>query len=84
MLDEPVGRSLTLESGPRALTRWRVRFRPSEKSGAWEARGWVFGSGDLRKVADLLFALLMVWSMSEKVAGKSHRKSHWKISPEKC
>ena len=34
------------------------------------ARGWVFGSGALRKVADLLFALLMMWSVSENIAGK--------------
>ena len=34
------------------------------------ARGWVFGSGALRKVADLLFALLMMWSVLENIAGK--------------
>ena len=48
----------------------RVGFRPSEKNGAWEAHGWVFGSGALRKVADLLFALLMMWSVSENIVGK--------------
>ena len=45
-------------------------FRPPEKNGAWEACGSVFGSGDLRKVADLLFALLMMWSVSENITGK--------------
>ena len=49
----------------------------SEKNGAWEARGSVFGFGALRKVADLLFALLMMWLVSENIAGKkkSRRKN---------
>ena len=68
--DEPAGRSSTPESGPCALTRRRVGFRPLEKSGVWEAHGWVFGSSALRKVADLLFALLMMRSVSENVVGK--------------
>ena len=43
-------------------------------------RGSVFGSDALRKVANLLFALLMMWSVSEnmagkKVAGKSRQKN---------
>ena len=38
----------------------------------------VFGSGDLRKVADLLFALLMIWLMSENITGKVSGKYHWK------
>ena len=49
----------------------------SSHAGAWDsdrrrktARGSVFGSGALRKVADLLFALLMMWSVSENIAGK--------------
>ena len=45
-------------------------FRLLEKNGAWEARESVFGFSAFRKVADLLFALLMMWSVSEKVAGK--------------
>ena len=45
-------------------------FKLPEKNGAWEARESVFGFSALRKVADLLFALLMMWSVSEKVAGK--------------
>ena len=61
---------MTPKNGSRALTRRRVGFRPSEKNGAWEARGSVFGSGALRKVADLLFALLMMWSVSENIVGK--------------
>ena len=56
----------------------RVGFRPSEKNGAWEAHGWVFGSGALRKVADLLFALLMMWLVSEDIAGKVSGKYHRK------
>ena len=55
---------------PRALTRWSVGFKPPEKNDAWETRGSVFGSGALRKVADLLFALLMMWLVSENIAGK--------------
>ena len=70
MPDEPAGRSLTPESGPRALMCRCVGFKPPEKNGAWEARGSVFGSGALRKVADLLFALLMMWLVSENIAGK--------------
>ena len=39
----------------------------------------MFGSGALRKVADLLFALLMMWSVSEKspekIAEKYRRKN---------
>ena len=38
------------------------------------ACGWVFGSGALRKVADLLFALLMMWSVSEKSPEKITKK----------
>ena len=34
------------------------------------AHGSVFGSGALRKVADILFALLMTWLVSENIAGK--------------
>ena len=54
-------------------------FGPPEKSGTWKARGWVFGFGALRKVANLLFVLLMMWSVSEnvvrkKVTGKVARK----------
>ncbi|RVW31084.1 hypothetical protein CK203_093144 [Vitis vinifera] len=52
--DEPAGRSLAPESG----------HAPS-RAGVWDSgrrrktvRGSVFGSGALRKVADLLFALL--------------------------
>ena len=30
----------------------------------------VFGSGALRKVADLLFVLLMMWSVLENIVGK--------------
>ena len=45
-------------------------FRPPKKNSAWEACGSVFGSGALRKVADLLFTLLMMWSVSENIAGK--------------
>ena len=56
--------------------RQRVGFRLPEKNGAWEAHGSVFGSGALRKVADLLFALLMMWSVSENIVGKkSSRKN---------
>ena len=85
MPDEPAGRSSAPESGSRALTRWRIGFRQLEKNGAWEARGSVFGSGALRKVADLLFALLMMWSVSENIAEKkSRRKSVRKILSEKC
>ena len=54
----------------------KVGHTPS-RAGMWDsgrrrktARGSVFGSGALRKVADLLFALLMMWSMSENIAGK--------------
>ena len=84
MPDEPAGRSSKPESGSRALTRRRMGFRPPKKNGAWEARGSVFGSGALRKVANLLFALLMMWSMSEnivrgkKVVGKVAGKYRWK------
>ena len=78
--NEPAGRSSAPESGPHALTRQHVGFRPPEKSGAWEARGWVCWLRCFEKVADLLFALLMMWSVSEKVPGKSRRK----ISSEKC
>ena len=46
------------------------------------ARGWVFGSGALRKVADLLFALLMMWSVSENIAGK--KKVVGKVSGKYC
>ena len=70
MPDELVGRSSTPKSGPLALMRRRVGFRPPEKNGTWETRGSVFGSGALRKVADPLFALLMMWSVSENIAGK--------------
>ena len=77
MPDELAERSPAPESGPCALT-----------PGAWDsgrqrrvARGWVFGSGAMRKVADLLFALLMMWSMSENVAGG---KNSSEKSPEKC
>ena len=45
-------------------------FRLPEKSSAWEARGSVFGSNALRKVADILFALLMMWSVLENIAEK--------------
>ena len=72
MPDEPAERSPAPESGPCALT-----------PGAWDsghqrrvARGWVFGSGALRKVADLLFALLMMWLVSEKVARKKSRRKN--------
>ena len=68
--DEFAGRSSTPESGPRALTRRRMGFRSPEKNGAWEAYGSVFGSGAMRKVANLLFALLMMWSASKNISGK--------------
>ena len=52
----------------------KVGHAPS-RAGAWDsgrriktAHGSVFGSGALRKVADLLFALLMMWSVSENIA----------------
>ena len=45
-------------------------FRPPKKNDAWEACGSVFGSGALRKVADPLFALRMMWSVSENIVGK--------------
>ena len=68
MPDKPAGRSAAPESGPHA--------------GVWDsgcqrktARGSIFGSGALRKVADLLFALLMMWSVSKNIVGK---KSSWK------
>ena len=73
--NEPARRSLAPESGPHALTRQHVGFRPPEKSGAWEARGWVCWLRCFEKVADLLFALLMMWSVSEKVAEKYRRKN---------
>ena len=42
---------------------------------AWPACGWFSGSDALGKVGDLLQALLLVWSVSEKdVAGKVRRK----------
>ena len=66
--NEPAGRSSAPESEPRTLTCKRVGFGPSEKSGTWKARGWVFGFGALRKVANLLFVLLMMWLVSENIA----------------
>ena len=80
MPDKPAGRSSKLESGSRALTRRCVGFKPPEKNGAWEARGSVFGSDALRKVANLLFALLMMWSMSENIVRgkKVAEKYRWK------
>ena len=36
----------------------------------WEVRGSIFGSGALRKVAYLLFTLLMMWLVSENIVGK--------------
>ena len=45
-------------------------FRLPDKNGAWEARELVFGFSAFRKVADLLFALLMMWSVSENIARK--------------
>ena len=39
------------------------------------ACGRVFGSDALRKVVDLLFALLMMWSVSGNAARKNHRKN---------
>ena len=36
-------------------------------------RGSVFGSDALRKVANLLFALLMMWSVSENIAQKKKK-----------
>ena len=68
--DEIAGRSSTPESGPRALMRRRVGFKLPEKNDVWEASGSVFGSGVLRKVAYLLFTLLMMWSVSENIARK--------------
>ena len=54
----------------------------SSHAGAWDsgcrrktARGSVFGSSALRKVADLLFALLMMCLVSENVVGKYHQKN---------
>ena len=47
--------------------------------------GWASGSEALTKVGDLLQALLMVWSVSEKnVTRKIHRKSHrqWVFSDD--
>ena len=58
----------------------KVGHAPS-RAGAWKARRWVFGSGALRKAADLLFALLMMWLMSENVAGG---KNSPEKSPVKC
>ena len=57
-------------------------YAPS-RARVWEACGSVFGSDALRKVADLLFALLIMWSVSEniagkKVAGKVFGKYRWK------
>ena len=50
----------------------------------WPARGRFSGSDALGKVGDLLQALLLVWSVSEKdVAGKFAEKVRQKSSPEK-
>ena len=67
--DEPAGRRSAPESGPRAGV-WDL--------GCWRktARGSIFGSGALRKVADLLFALQMMWLVSEKVARKKSRRKN--------
>ena len=74
--DEPAGRSTVPESGPRALMRRRMGFKPPEKNGAWVG----FWLHSLRKVADLISTLLMMRSVSEniaekKVAGKYCRKN---------
>ena len=70
-VQDGAGRAWWKKLGTRKwATRRRMGFRLPEKNGAWEARGSVFGSGALRKVADLLFALLMMWSVSENIAGK--------------
>ena len=50
--------------------RRRVGFKPPRKNCTWEARESVFGSSALRKVADLLFAVLMMWLVSENIVGK--------------
>ena len=81
--DQPASRSSAPESGPRVLMRRRVGFKPPRKNCTWEARGSVFGSGALRKVANFLFALLMMWSVSENIVGKKvarkvSGKYHWK------
>ena len=44
----------------------------------WPARGWSFGSDAFTKVGDLLQALLLVWSVSEKDVAE---KVCWKSSP---
>ena len=48
------------------LTHRRVRCSRRPENGAWPARGCSFGAGGFTKVGDLLQALLLVWSMSEK------------------
>ena len=48
----------------------------------WPARGGVSGSDAFEEVGDLLQALLLVWSVSEKdVAGKVRRKVRRKRLP---
>ena len=79
-VQDGVGRACWKKLGTRKwATRRHVGFRLPEKHGAWKARRWVFGSGALRKVVDLLFALLMMWSVSKNIVEK---KKSSKISPE--
>ena len=72
---EAGGGGASPENASRALTRRRVRCSRRPENGAWPARGSSFDTGAFTKVGDLLQALLLVWSVSEKqVAGKVRRK----------
>ena len=59
---------------------------PPSRANVWDsgrrrkaARGSVFGSSSLRKVADLFFALQMMWSVSKKVTEKkSPENKSWR------
>ena len=68
---EAGGGGASPEKVSRALTRRRVRFSRRPEKCAWSARGGFSGSDAFEEVGDLLQALLLVWSVSEKdVAGK--------------
>ena len=57
------------------LTRRRMRCSCRPEKHVWPARGSFSGSDALGKIGDLLQALLLVWSGSEKdVSGKVRRK----------
>ncbi|RVW34842.1 hypothetical protein CK203_078004 [Vitis vinifera] len=73
---EPGGGSASPESGSRALTRRRVRCSHRPEKRAWEARGWVSGSGALGQIGDLLQALLALdkGSSSPDVCGNESSK----------